>query len=182
MVETGDEETEYVDRITSDVDVKKNAWSETIDDMKAMAAELEEAGWDAFYVAAAHTAPEHPEVGDTDRFGLVHVVPDNYVDGFREAFEAGGYPEYDVYRQEVAGKLFGVTVLRDPPSETAILVAWSVPLHEVPQLIAASRREGTTYTHVQTLDTTHLGSFQHDAPEKFFPNFESYDAYLDDEK
>lgn len=180
MVETG-EDHEHVDRVASDVDVKKNAWSNTIEEMKAMAAELEEQGWDAFYVAAGHTAPEFSKVGDTDRFGLVHVIPDNYVDVFTEAFEAGGYPEYDVFRQETAGKLFGVTVLRDPASETAILIGWSLMLHEAPQMISESKQEGKTYTHVQTLDKTHLGSFEHEAPEKFFPNFEEYDAFLDDE-
>ena len=181
MVDIGDDDQEYVDRIASDVDVKKNAWSGTIDDMKAMAAELEDQGWDAFYVAAGQTAPETPEVGDSDRYGLVHVIPDNYADGFVEAFEAGEYPEYDVFRQEVAGQLFGVTVLRDPPSETAILIAWSLTLSDATQMINKSRSEDTTYTHVQTLDGTHKGSFEHAAPEKFFPNFESYDAFLDEE-
>jgi hypothetical protein len=182
MVETGDtDDQEHVERIASNTDVKKNAWSETIDDMKAMAAELEEEGWTAFYVAAGHTAPETPEVGETDRYGLTHVVPDNYAEGFVEAFEAGEYPEYDVFRQEVAGQLFSVTVLRDPDSMTAILIAAALTLGDAAEMIRKSRSEGKTYTHVQTLDKTHLGSFEHDAPEKFFPNFEEYDAYLEDE-
>lgn len=181
MVETGDEDGEYVDRITSNVDVKKNAWSETIDEMKAMAADLEAEGWDAFYVAAGHTAPETPEVGDSDRFGLIHVVPDNYADDFVEAFEAGDYPEYDVFRNEVAGTVFSVTVLRDPDSKTAILVASALTLSDATPMITESREQETTYTHVQTLDGTHLGSFEHEAPEKFFPNFDEYDTVVDEE-
>jgi hypothetical protein len=183
MVETGDtDDQEYVERITSNVDVKKDAWSETIDDMKAMAAELEAEGWDVFYVAAGHTAPETPEVGETDRYGLTHVIPDNYADGFVEAFEAGDYPEYDVFRQELSGTVFSVTVLRDPDSMTAILIASALTLSDAPEMINKSRSEGKTYTHVQTLDKTHLGSFEHEAPEKFFPNFEQYDAYLEHEE
>ena len=157
MVETGDtDDQEYVERITSNVDVKKDAWSETIDDMKAMAAELEAEGWDVFYVAAGHTAPETPEAGE--------------------------YPEYDVFRQELSGTVFSVTVLRDPDSMTAILIASALTLSDAPEMINKSRSEGKTYTHVQTLDKTHLGSFEHEAPEKFFPNFEQYDAYLESEE
>lgn len=178
MVETGDEDVDYAERIAANADVLKNAWEETIEDMKAMAAELEEDGWDAFYVAAGDTAPEYPDAGDTDRWGLVHVIPDNYVDGFTEAFEAGEFPEYDVFRQEASGELFGVTLLSDPDSQTAILVAWNVTLHEATPMVNKARNEGTLFTHVQTLDATVHGSFEHDAPEKFFPHFEEYASYF----
>ena len=33
------------------------------------------------------------------------------------------------------------------------------------------------YTHVQTLDGTHLGSFRHDDVEKFFPDPHKYTGY-----
>ncbi|WP_255151523.1 DUF7529 family protein [Halorarius halobius] len=178
MVETGDEEVDYAERIAANADVLKNAWEETIEDMKAMAADMEEDGWDAFYVAAGDTAPEHPEAGDPDRWGLVHVIPDNYVDGFEEAFETGEFPEYDVFRQEASGELFGVTLLTDPDSRTAILIAWNLRLHDATPLVNKARSEEAMYSHVQTLDGTVHGSFEHDAPEKFFPRFEEYEAYF----
>lgn len=180
MVDTGEEEIDYADRIAANADVLKGAWEETIADMKARAEELEAEGWDAFYVAAGHTAPEPPDAGDSDRWGLAHVIPDNYVDGFEAAFAAGEFPEYDVYRQEMEGTLFFLTELRDPGSKTAILLAASLTLFEATALVNKSRSADRTYTHVHTLDGTHLGSFEHDQPAKFFPHFEEYEAYFGD--
>lgn len=180
MVDIGEEDLDYADRIAANADVHKNAWEETIEEMKSMAGELEADGWDAYYVAAGHTAPESPDAGETDRWGLTHVIPDNYADGFEAAFEAGSFPEYDVFRREVEGNLFFLTLLRDPGTETAILVAGSLTLFEAAPLVSKSRAEGKTYSHVQTLDGTHLGSFEHDEPAKFFPHFEEYAAHFGD--
>lgn len=178
MVDIGEDETDYADRIAANADVLKSAWEGTIEDMKAMAGDREADGWDVFYVAAGHTAPESPDAGDSDRWGLVHVIPDNYADGFEEAFAAGSFPEYDVYRQEMEGTLFVLTELRDPDSKTAIFLAGSLTLFEATGLVTKSRSAGKTYTHVHTLDKTHLGSFEHDEPAKFFPHFEEYDAHF----
>lgn len=171
-----DHDIENVERIASNADVHKNAWTETIDEMKEMAAELEDDGWDAFYVAAGHTAPEGPDSGQAGRWGLVHVIPDNYADEFEAYFERGDYPKYDVFRTEVQGRTFLLTVLFDPDSESAILVAGQYQLMHAGPLVSKTKEEETVYTHVQTLDETHRGSFEHEEPSKFFPHYERFDS------
>jgi hypothetical protein len=147
------------------------AWNETLEDMWAMADELDAEGWDTLSVAADHTGPEGPEHGETDRFGLVYVIPGNEAESF-EATATGSFPRYDVFRQEVNGRVFVVTELLDPETETAILVAGNFWRHETDPLVAAVREAGEMYTHVQKLDGTQLGSFRHDEPAKFFPELD----------
>ena len=59
----------------------------------------------------------------TERFGLVHVVPDNVADEFRAAYTAGEFPECLVYRETVGNAVFLVTELQDLGTRTAIAVA-----------------------------------------------------------
>lgn len=170
MPETGDADRDHAERLADDADVLKNAWQRTLEDMEAMAEEREAGGWDVVTVAAGHTAPEPPDAGDFDRFGLVYVVPDNEGEEFAAAFREGGFPKYEVYRQEVQGRVFLVTELLDPETERAILVAGGYELRHAGPLVSTAREEDEMYTHVQTLDQTVLGSFRHDDWEKFFPH------------
>lgn len=168
MPETS-EGADYADRLAARSDRLKNAWSATLDDMEALAAEYEDEGWDTVTIPSGTTAPEPPDSGVEGRFGLVYVIPGNYVDPFEEAFEAGEFPSYDVFRNESSGQVFLVTVLVDPDSETALFIAGGFERRHSRSLMSAARDEGAMYTHVQTLDETQLGSFRHDDPEKFFP-------------
>jgi hypothetical protein len=168
MPETS-EDADYADRLAARSGTLKNAWSATLDDMNALAAEYEDEGWETVTIPAGSTAPESPDSGVEGRFGLVYVIPDNHVDPFEEAFETGEFPRYDVFRNESSGQVFLVTVLADPDSETAIFVAGGFERRHTRPLMSAVRDEGAMYTHLQTLDGTQLGSFRHDDPEKFFP-------------
>ena len=97
------------------------------------------------------------------------MIPDNRAEAFAEAHAAGEFPRYDVFRNEDDGWVFVVTVLLDPDSETAILIAGTYERHLSTDLARAAADADEMYTHVQTLDGTQLGSFRHDDPEKFFP-------------
>lgn len=178
MPQTGDEGQDYAERIAASAEATKGAWQATIDDAEAMADELEAEGWETLLIPAGDTAPESPEIGDTDRFGLTHVIPDNKADDFEAAFEAGKFPKYEVYRAETAGRAFVVTVLLDPDSQTAILIMGSFELREAAGCVTAAKENDKMYTHVQTLDGTHLGSFRHDDYEKFFPDPQRYEDYV----
>ncbi|UPV75706.1 hypothetical protein M0R89_06480 [Halorussus limi] len=189
MPETGDgENPDYAEQIAASAEVHKGAWQRTIDDMRAMEAELEDDGWDVVAIGAGHTAPTNPDVGETDRWGFVHVIPDNQAEEFEDAIETGKFPQYRVFRNEVQGRIFMLTQLLDPDSETAILIVGNFEMRHAPGLVKTALEEDEMYTHVQTLDETHLGSFRHDDLEKFFPNPEKYAGYdvpfddvLDDE-
>lgn len=179
MPTAGEDDIDYAERAAAHADVHRDAWKRTLAEMQALAADHRDDGWRVVDIAAGHTAPVNPDSGDTDRFGLVHVIPGNDADEFREAFDRGAFPEYQVYRNEVEGRAFVLTELRDPDSRTAILVAGSFELMHAPGLVRAAEREGEMYTHVQTLDRTYLGSFRHDDWEKFFPNPERVKGYAE---
>jgi len=147
---------------------EQDAWTRTLDDMAAMAAEREDAGWRTVAIPAGHTAPEPPDAGTEGRYGLVYVVPGNKAEPFLEAAEAGTFPRYEVYRGATESRLFLVTELIDPDTETAINVAGSYRRQDATPLLRAARRDGKMYTHLQTLDETHLGSFEHERYEEFF--------------
>ncbi|WP_101295057.1 DUF7529 family protein [Halegenticoccus soli] len=177
MPETGNEGADYAERISANADAEKSAWRATLSDAEAMAADLEADGWRTLLVAAGHTAPESPESGTHDRFGLTHVVPGNVEDEFVELFEAGQFPRYEVHRAEAAGRAFVVTTLFDPETKAAILVAGTYELRHAAGCARAAKEAGKMYTHVQKLDGTHLGSFEHDDYEKFFP--ENVENWID---
>ena len=184
----GDAEPDYAEQIAASSDVHKGAWQRTIDDMQAMAGDLREEGWNVVTIGAGHTAPTNPDAGASDRWGFVHVIPDNDAEAFDEAVETGKFPEYRVFRNEMQGRVFMLTELRDSESETAILIAGNFEVRHAPGLVKTALKEDQIYTHVQTLDGTHLGSFRHDDVEKFFPDPHKYAGYrvdfegvLDDE-
>lgn len=169
-----DEGQKRLEEMTSDVPPKKQAWAQTIEDMQALAEEREDQGWSTVTITAGDTGTEgldsnaDPEDDDV-RYGFVHVIPDNEAEEFEAAFREDGFPRYDVYRAEIEGRVFFVTEFQDPETETVIFIAGSFLRHFANPLVNAAREHGKLYSHVQTLDTTHLGSFEHDGYEKFFP-------------
>ncbi|NHN46152.1 hypothetical protein G9464_00875 [Halostella sp. JP-L12] len=157
------------EELEASADVHKDAWARTIDDMEAMGEELEEEGWDVVTVITADTAPEPPDAGPEGRWGLVHVVPDNLADEFRSAVERGEFPQFDLFRAEAEGRVFHVTQLLDPETETAILIAANFLRRRADGLVRTALEADEMYTHAQTLSGEQLGSFRHDGYEKFFP-------------
>lgn len=145
-----------------------SAWELTIAEMNELADELTAEGWEVVATRAGHVAPEPPDAGESDRFGLVFVVPGDDEAAFREAFETGEFTEYRVYRRRLGDQLFLVVQYADPDRELAILIAGGVDLAEADDLLAAVREREAMYTHVQLLDWTHLGSFRHDDYAAFF--------------
>ncbi len=158
-----------------------DAWQQTLEDMNGLATRREELGWETVCIAAGDTGTETPDAGNTDRYGLVHVIPGNDADAFRDAFGRGEFPRYDVYRGTTESWAFLVTELLDPGTETAIYIAGSFMAIEARELAVEARAREQMYTHVQKLDGTHLGSFEHDGYEKFFPEADRIVETLGDE-
>lgn len=178
MTRAGEDDPDYAERIAQHAQVHKSAWQRTLDDMQALEEELQDEGWDVVAVPAGHTAPENPDAGETDRWGLVYVIPGNYAEEFSEAVEAGDYPRFEVYQQEVDGRTFMLTMLQDPDAEQAILIAGNFEMRHAPPLVRTAQREDVMYTHVQKIDKTPLGTFRHADWEPFFPDPEAYEAYI----
>ncbi|MFC4359834.1 hypothetical protein ACFO0N_17960 [Halobium salinum] len=170
MVDIGEDDPDYAERISASAEATRNAWGATLEEMEAMAEELADEGWETVTIAAGHTAPENPNSGEGDRFGLTHVVPDNKAEEFEALFEPGAFTRYEVYRNDADGREFVLTVLYDDDREAAIFVAGSYELRHAGGCVSAAKEAGKMYTHVQTLDGTHLGSFEHDDYEMFFPH------------
>lgn len=167
MPKTGDG-VDDAERIAGHADPNKDAWQRTLDDLRALAADREAAGYDVVAVAAGHTAPKSRDAGDGDHYGLVHVVPGNDAEAVAAAADAVSDPAYEVYRAATETRVFLVTELFDSDAERAILLAGNYRRYSVGGLVRAVRETGRMFTHVQRLDGTHLGSFAHDEPEKFF--------------
>ncbi|WP_121820971.1 DUF7529 family protein [Halostella salina] len=158
------------EELSAGADIHKNAWSQTIDDMQALGSELRDEGWETVITSlAVDTAPEPPEDGPEGRWGLVHVVPDNNAEPIQEAVAAGEFPKFDVFRATAEGRIFLVTQLLDPETKTAVLVAGNFQRRLARGAVRTAMEHDEFYTHLQTLDGTHLGSFRHESYEKFFP-------------
>ena len=144
-------------------------WERTLAELEARAEELRAAGWQVTTVPAAHVTAEPSEAGDSDRFGYVYVAPGSAEEPFREAFESGEFGSFELFRRTVGSTEYLLTELTDPDGRVAILLAGAVEHGDLAEVRRAAQAEGAMFSHVQLLDYTHLGSFRHDEPGKFFP-------------
>lgn len=161
---------ERVQDVAGSVGLLKEAWQATLDDMEDIADEHREAGRTVTAIAAVDAGPLGRDTNDEDgEYGLEFVIPDNRTEEFVEAFEAGDYPSYDVYRAEAETDAFVVEELVDEDAGRVILLAGAFPIRDETMCAFAAREEGEMYSFVRTLDGTRYGAFHHEGYEKFFP-------------
>jgi len=108
----------------------------------------------------AHTDTVSRDMGDDETFGLVHVLPNNYVDEFTAAFDSDEFTEYLAYGTAVDGFMFVVTEFIDPETERSILLPSRYDMALADGMVSSATDEGVLYTHVQTIDGTILGTFE----------------------
>lgn len=148
----------------------KDAWKRTNEDMEAIAENRRAEGWEVVSMPAVHTSPVSKSMGDDpERFGLVHIIPDNHADDFTEAYETGEFDEYLAYQEVVHESVFLVTELMDPESETIVLIASHYDRQYAGGMVHSAHEEGVMYTHAKTLDGTELGRFTHEEFEPLLP-------------
>ena len=172
-----EEDYTHADRVAANADAIREAWKATLDDMEAMAEARRAEGWEAVTCMAVDTAPTNPDAGDRDDFGLVFVLPNNMAEAFQDAYEAGSFPKYEVYRASDEGRAYVVVEYVDPETETVIFVAGQYELRFAPGMVKAARREDAMYTYAQLIDGTRVGAFEHDGVEKFVPDVERIEDY-----
>ena len=149
----------------------------TIEDMNAMAADREEAGYETLTVAAGDTSPKTPTTGESDEWGLSYVVPGNVADEFVALRERAEFDEIGVYQADENGVRFIVTECLDHDEQIALFIAGAFRLQFAAPLVRTSLDRGHLYTHLKKLDGTHLGTIDHDDPDAFFPDPETVYSY-----
>jgi len=177
MVDSAGGNVDDFERLARSSDVGSDGWQRTIEDMNAMAEDRAEAGFETLTIPAGNTAPVSPDAGDTDRWGLSHVIPGNKAESFERLYDAGTFTETGVYQAGVEGHVFIVTECLDPDAEIVIFIAGAYQMRHAPPLVRAATDRGDMYTHVKTLDGETLGTFEHDDAAAFFPDPEEFYAY-----
>ncbi|ACM55669.1 DUF7529 family protein [Halorubrum lacusprofundi] len=170
-------DTDDAQRRAQTVKQSKAGLQQTIADMKAMAADREEAGYETLTVAAGDTTPKTPDTGESDEWGLSYVVPSNVEDEFVALYDRASFDEIGVYQADAEGIRFIVTEYLDHDEQIAVFIAGTFRLQFAAPLARTALDRGHMYTHVKKLDGTHLGSIDHDDPDAFFPDPESVYAY-----
>lgn len=141
------------------------AWEQTLEDAYGIAEDRRADGWEATVVMAAHTDTVSKDMGDHDRFGLMHIIPNNYADDFSEAYD-DGFTEYLVYGISVQQNMYLVIDLIDPDRERSILVPCSYDLAFAQGVYESADEAGYLPSYFKTIDGTVLGTFEH---EEFDP-------------
>ncbi|MFC6722656.1 DUF7529 family protein [Halobacteriaceae archaeon SHR40] len=170
MTGIGDNQTGDEQKLRHTAKPRREAWEGTLEELDALAEERRADGWDVVDVAAIHTDPVTPDMGDDEeRFGIVYTIADNHSDAVRGSFEDGSFTEYQVYGRIVSGYIFQVVELLDPERTRALLIASSYERTRARGLSEAARTHEVLYTHAKTIDGTPLGVVKHEAYEPLLP-------------
>ena len=142
--------------------VHNEAWAQTLEEMRLMADERREAGWEATTIMAAHTDAVSRDMGDHDRFGLMHIIPNNYVDDFVEAYDADAFTEYLFYTRELQSFMYGVIELIDPEDERSIFICFRYDLTFAGGMVKSAQEEGVLYSYIKQIDGTILAKIPYE--------------------
>lgn len=156
----------HVARLKDPEGVHTAAWSRLLEEMDALAEGRRKEGWDVTTVVAAHTDTVSKDMRDHDRFGLMHIVPDNHAEEFTDAYDPDAFTEYLAYGNEVEKFLYVVTELIDPENSRSVMIASRYDMVMAGGMVQSAHEEGVLYTYVKTIDGTILGTFEH---EEFDP-------------
>lgn len=173
----GSDKSDKEEHIAQNSEEIKSGWQQTIHDAKAMAADREENSFDTLVIPAGDTSPISPNAGDTDEFGLSHIIPGNKAESFLDLYEGGEFSETGVYQMNAGGHIFIITECIDIDSEIVIFIAGSYPMRDAAALVRTATSQNEMYTFVKKLDHTRLGMFEHDDVSAFFPNPDEFYAY-----
>ena len=147
-----------------------SGWTQTLDDMRAMAADREESGYETLTVQTGNTAPKGPDQGDDDRWGLFYVVPGNVADELGAFLDRADFEETGVYQATIGRDTFIVTEAIDHDAGMILFVAGAYRRGAAGPLVEAAMDRGRMYSHLRRVDGTRLGSIEHEDPDAFFPD------------
>jgi hypothetical protein len=165
------------ERLSQTHESMKNSWQRTVADMRAMAEDRREEGYETHAIPAGDTAPVAPGQGPRDYWGLSYLVPGNETETLETFLDIGAFEETGVYQVVDSGSVFMVTECIDHELELVLYVAGSFWMKDAPELVKAATDRGTMYSQFREIDGTHLGGIEHDDPAAFFPNPDTYLAF-----
>lgn len=142
--------------------VHQESWSRTLETMEQMAHDRQDDGWEVVTVMAAHTDVVSRDMGDHNRFGLTHIIPNNHVDRFTDTFDTDLFTDYRAYGSDVEGFKYVVLELVDLENERSIMIACRYDMTLADGMVSNARDEGVLYSHIKKIDGTILGTFAHD--------------------
>jgi hypothetical protein len=176
-IEDGEVTLDEGERMARAADEMRTGWEKTIEDMRAMAEDREDEGYEIVKLPADDTAPKPPGVGDDDEWGMTYVVPSGRAETFADIHERASYDETGVYQAKMSGNAFLVTECLDHDEKLAVFVAGAYQLRHATELVNTAIERGEMYTNIKKLDGTKLATIEHDDPSAFFPDPEEYRAY-----
>lgn len=166
-----------LEQIAQTSDQAKSNWERTVEDMQAMAADREDAGYETLTVISGNTAPKAPEDTESGEWGLFYVVPGEVADEITAFVERADFDETAVYQASVDRYAFIVTECIDYDESLDLFVAGTYELPYAGDLVRTALERDRMFTHLQRLDGTRVASIGHDDAESFFPDPESVFAY-----
>lgn len=148
---------------------EKAGWAATLEELSTLAGQRREDGWTVVTAQAGDTAPEPPDSGDTDRFGLVHVIPGDTAEELTDLFKDTEIDEFESYRRTLGGTCYLITELRDTEHRRCVLVAGAYDVAEAGALAAHAAEVDHLFTRLQRLDGRLVAEVRHEAYEKLLP-------------
>ena len=145
--------------------VQTDAWKRTLEEMDVIAEDRRADGWSVFTLLSGQTDTVSRDMGEDDKFGLVHVIPDNYADDLVELYDSDEFTEYLAYGRDLDGFMYAVIEFIDPDEERSILLACRYDMAMAQGMVNSVLEEGVLYSHFKTIDGTILGSFEHEEYE-----------------
>ncbi|WP_254862395.1 DUF7529 family protein [Halovivax gelatinilyticus] len=159
----GNEEIDpHVERRKDPEGVHTETWKRVLEQMDAIADDRRDDGWEVLTIMAGHTNTVGRDGDESKKFGLCHIVPNKKAEAFEDFYDEETFTEYLAYGTSVGVFMYVVTELIDPTNDRSVLIASRYDMSYAKAMIQDAEREGVLYTHVQTLDGTVIGSFEHE--------------------
>lgn len=150
-----------MERLQAQSDVHIEAYKHLLSEQDELAADRENDGWDVLTLTSTHTNMLSTD-DERDWWGFSHIVGGSDAEAFEEFYDSNEFTEYLVYRRQVEGYMYLVTELLDPTNKRTVLIASRYDRQMAKGVINSAKSEDVLYTHVQTIDGTIVGSFEHE--------------------
>lgn len=179
MVKIGPDDVELDDgeQMLNTSEEAHAGWEQTLEDVRAMAADREASGYETLILTAGDTAPTPPEASEEDRWGLTYIVPSNQGEEFVELAERAAFDDTIVYQASSGGHAFVATECLDTERQLVVYIVGTYQLRHAASLVETALDRDKMYTHITKLDGTLLGTIEHDDAEQFFPDPDRFTSY-----